>query len=137
MVSKSLTAVDFQSGVVRATYHGSWQDLIQAADKRGERDMVNMQLHRSLSLHQCACRHTIGGVQQLAMQHQRKRQRRARFTIVDGLICTGACTINRPCAQQYEGKYQSCMVRSGRLIVHAPVCDNFVTQAKSSMPLPR
>ena len=35
----------------------------------------------------------------------------------------GACTINRPCAQQYVGKYQSCMVISGRLIVHAPVCE--------------
>ena len=34
---------------------------------------------------------------------------------------TGACTINRPCAQQYIGKSQSCMVMSGRLIVHAPV----------------
>ena len=37
--------------------------------------------------------------------------------------CTGACTINRPygCAQQHVGKYQSCMVICGRLIVHAPV----------------
>ena len=26
------------------------------------------------------------------------------------------------CAQQYVGKSQSCMVISGRLIVHAPVC---------------
>ena len=34
---------------------------------------------------------------------------------------TGACTINRPCAQRYVGKSQSCMVISGRLIVHAPV----------------
>ena len=34
---------------------------------------------------------------------------------------TGACTINRPCAQQCVGKSQSCMVISGRLIVHAPV----------------
>ena len=34
---------------------------------------------------------------------------------------TGACTINRPCAQQYVGKSQSCVVISGRLIVHAPV----------------
>ena len=34
---------------------------------------------------------------------------------------TGACTINRPCAQQYVGKSQSCMLISGRLIVHAPV----------------
>ena len=34
---------------------------------------------------------------------------------------TGACIINRPCAQQYVGKSQSCMVISGRLIVHAPV----------------
>ena len=34
---------------------------------------------------------------------------------------TGACTINRSCAQQYVGKSQSCMVISGRLIVHAPV----------------
>ena len=33
----------------------------------------------------------------------------------------GACTINRPCAQKYVGKSQSCMVISGRLIVHAPV----------------
>ena len=29
---------------------------------------------------------------------------------------SGACTINRPCAQQYVGKSQSCMVISGRLI---------------------
>ena len=36
-------------------------------------------------------------------------------------LLTGACTINRPCAQQYVGKSQSCMVISGRLIVHAPV----------------
>ena len=34
---------------------------------------------------------------------------------------TGACTINRPCAQKYVCKSQSCMVISGRLIVHAPV----------------
>ena len=34
---------------------------------------------------------------------------------------TGAWPYNRPCAQQYVGKYQSCMVISGRLIVHAPV----------------
>ena len=33
--------------------------------------------------------------------------------------CTGACTINRPCAQQYVGKSQSCMVENGRLIPHA------------------
>ena len=33
---------------------------------------------------------------------------------------TGACPYNRPCAQQYVGKSQSCMVISGRLIVHAP-----------------
>ena len=41
---------------------------------------------------------------------------------------TGACTINRPCAQQYVGKSQSCMVISGRLIVHAPVCQLFKRQ---------
>ena len=34
---------------------------------------------------------------------------------------TGACPYNRPCAQQYVGKSQACMVISGRLIVHAPV----------------
>ena len=34
---------------------------------------------------------------------------------------TGAWPYNRPCAQQYVGKSQSCMVISGRLIVHAPV----------------
>ena len=32
---------------------------------------------------------------------------------------TGAWPYNRPCAQQYVGKSQSCMVISGRLIVHA------------------
>ena len=41
-----------------------------------------------------------------------------RFAFV---VSTGACRINRPCAQQYVGKSQSCMVISGRLIVHAPV----------------
>eukprot|EP01048_Picozoa_sp_COSAG05_P008921 COSAG05_NODE_704_length_7857_cov_2.807038_4_plen_227_part_00 len=33
---------------------------------------------------------------------------------------TDACPYNRPCAQQYVGKSQPCMVVSGRLIVHAP-----------------
>ena len=33
---------------------------------------------------------------------------------------TGACTINRPCAQQYVGKSQSSMVTSGQLFRHAP-----------------
>ena len=42
---------------------------------------------------------------------------------------TGACTINRPCAQQYVGKSQSCMVIRGRLIVHAPVCGPRTPQA--------
>ena len=36
---------------------------------------------------------------------------------------TGARTINRPCAQQYVGKSQSCMVISVRLIVRAPVAE--------------
>eukprot|EP01048_Picozoa_sp_COSAG05_P008350 COSAG05_NODE_631_length_8203_cov_23.575148_4_plen_74_part_00 len=39
---------------------------------------------------------------------------------------TGACPDNRPCAQQYVGKYQSCMVIEGRLIVHAPVDSGYV-----------
>ena len=34
---------------------------------------------------------------------------------------TGAWPYNRPCAHQYVGKSQSCMVISGRLIVRAPV----------------
>ena len=34
---------------------------------------------------------------------------------------TGACPYNRPCAQKFVGKSQSCMVISGRLIIHAPV----------------
>ena len=34
---------------------------------------------------------------------------------------TGAWPYNRPCAQQYVDKSQSCMVISRRLIVHAPV----------------
>ena len=37
------------------------------------------------------------------------------------LQSTGAWPYNRPCAHQYVGKSQSCMVISGRLIVHAPV----------------
>ena len=36
------------------------------------------------------------------------------------LSSAGAWPYNRPCAQQYVGKSQSCMVISGRLIVHAP-----------------
>ena len=39
----------------------------------------------------------------------------------DEIGATGACGYNRPCAQQYVGKSQACMVISGRLIVHAPV----------------
>ena len=39
----------------------------------------------------------------------------------DATVSTGVCEYNRPCAQQYVGKSQSCMVISGRLIVHAPV----------------
>ena len=35
-------------------------------------------------------------------------------------IATGAWPYNRPCAQQYVGKSQSCMVISGRLIVLSP-----------------
>ena len=34
---------------------------------------------------------------------------------------TGAWQYNRPFAQTYVGKFQSCMVISGRLILHAPV----------------
>ena len=40
--------------------------------------------------------------------------------ILGFLPLSGACPYNRPCAQQYVGKSQSCMVISGRLIVHAP-----------------
>ena len=36
----------------------------------------------------------------------------------------GAWPYNWPCAQQYVGKSQSCMVISGRFIVHAPVGDD-------------
>ena len=31
----------------------------------------------------------------------------------------GACGYNRPCAHQYVGKSQSCMVQNDRLILHA------------------
>eukprot|EP01048_Picozoa_sp_COSAG05_P013996 COSAG05_NODE_1544_length_4590_cov_25.006012_5_plen_140_part_00 len=34
---------------------------------------------------------------------------------------TGAWQYNRQCAQQYVGKSQSCMVKSGRLIRHEPL----------------
>ena len=50
-----------------------------------------------------------------------ERQEAWSFLPNHSRIGTGACTINRPCAQQYVGKSQSCMVISGRLIVHAPV----------------
>ena len=43
---------------------------------------------------------------------------------------TGACPYNRPCAQQYVGKSQSCIVISGRLIVHAPVGYGDVTNPR-------
>ena len=46
---------------------------------------------------------------------------RRLVTTTGEILPTGACRINRPCAQQYVGKSQSCMVISGRLIVHAPV----------------
>ena len=36
------------------------------------------------------------------------------------LDASGAWQYNRPCAQEYVGKYQSCVVTSGRLIVHTP-----------------
>eukprot|EP01048_Picozoa_sp_COSAG05_P019165 COSAG05_NODE_2943_length_2479_cov_1.322269_1_plen_256_part_00 len=45
----------------------------------------------------------------------------ARFSFDSVSQHTGAWPYNRPCAQQYVGKYQSCMFISGRLIVHAPV----------------
>eukprot|EP01048_Picozoa_sp_COSAG05_P008413 COSAG05_NODE_639_length_8156_cov_122.162840_9_plen_162_part_00 len=32
---------------------------------------------------------------------------------------TGACPYNRPCAHQYVGEYQSCMVETGRFIPRA------------------
>ena len=55
---------------------------------------------------------------------QVEAEARARFrsesTAADAY--TGAWPYNRPCAQQYVGQSQSCMVISGRLIVHAPVC---------------
>ena len=42
-------------------------------------------------------------------------------TVLEFSATTGAWPYNRPCAQQYGGKSQACMVISGRLIVHAPV----------------
>ena len=52
------------------------------------------------------------------LETEAKRQRDGR-TGADG--ATGAWQYNRPRAQQYVGKSQSCMVISGRFIVHAPV----------------
>ena len=53
------------------------------------------------------------------------KQLRAGAWACEGATCltelTGAWPYNHPCAQQYVGKSQSCMVISGRLIVHAPV----------------
>ena len=46
----------------------------------------------------------------------------ASLSCVINAKTTGACGYNRPCAHQYVGKYQSCMVQNGRLYPHAPVC---------------
>ena len=48
-----------------------------------------------------------------ALAVQMLRQRFAKL-----LDTTGACGYNRPCAHQYVGKSQSCMVQNGRLIPH-------------------
>ena len=40
---------------------------------------------------------------------------------------TSAWRYSRPCAQKYVGKHQSCMVTSGRFIVHAPVSCRYIT----------
>ena len=51
-----------------------------------------------------------------------------RLVSLLGSPSTGACTINRPCAQQYVGKYQSCMIISGRLIVFAMLAEPSLAQ---------
>ena len=53
---------------------------------------------------------------------------------------TGACGYNRPCAHQYVGKSQSCMVENGRLIPHAyrtrrAVCVCIVRVRRLVMPV--
>lgn len=50
-----------------------------------------------------------------AARHERAQE-------LDTKAAAGAWQYNQPCAQQYVDKYQSCMVISGRLISHAPVC---------------
>ena len=57
---------------------------------------------------------TVDSAQVLEFYEWRRLQRQQQQP-------TGAWPYNRPCAQQYVGKSQSCMVRSDRLIVHAPV----------------
>ena len=42
-----------------------------------------------------------------------------RSALSNSIKVHGACGYNRPCAQQYVGTYQSCMVENGRLIPHA------------------
>ena len=48
--------------------------------------------------------------------------------VLSGSRTTGAWSYNRPCAQQYVVKSQSCMFTSGRLIRHAPVLTGVVQQ---------
>ena len=48
----------------------------------------------------------------------------------------GAWPYNRPCAQQYVGKSQSCMVISGRLIVHAPAAAQAARRREMAMLTP-
>ena len=55
-----------------------------------------------------------------ALKQQRTKQQQASDSPSDK-PATGAWPYNRPCAQQFVGKYQSCMVIIGRLIGHAPV----------------
>eukprot|EP01048_Picozoa_sp_COSAG05_P008622 COSAG05_NODE_665_length_8009_cov_156.415929_6_plen_499_part_00 len=69
-----------------------------------------------------------GGWRQYTLVGGRPYYRRAEGAFVETVWerpvaanYTGAWQYNRPCAQQYVGKYQLCMVTSGRLIRHEPV----------------
>ena len=59
-----------------------------------------------------------------AARHERAQE-------LDTKAAAGAWQYNRPCAQQCVGKYQPCMVISGRLIPHAPVCQEQQQQQSS------
>ena len=86
-------------------------------NKTKEQDEYVKDVHMSaVGQSQSNVLHVRGIIEELEAEEQLDKLFSQYGTFVSA---TGARTINRPCAQQYVGKSQSCMVISGRLISHA------------------